>query len=257
VTDITDQTNDPLRDHLGQTITSQETGTTVKIRIRDSSTKINSTQIATAVTTMNMQLAQFSKLWFGPDHYCYANPSTWDWEILVVDAADVADALGYHDVSPEGKPYGKVFIDVCQKFNVPWISVLSHEVLELVLDPGANQWAHDPTGKLWAYEACDAVQDHLYTLNGQQVSNFVLPNFFIPGSKPPYDYLGKLTKPFSVNKGYSIVGQITQVSQIFGMIKRDTTATTIEGDRKGLEAAKRPDKQHPAARTQRRLHSFD
>lgn len=232
----------------------------MRIKITDKSTIVPSTganSMAAAKAIMTKQLAQWKQYWFTPDHYIYTETPTYDWEVLVVDDPDQADALGYHDVSPQGKPYGKVFIKVCQQFNVPWISVLSHEILELVGDPGANQWAHDPTGRLWAFEMCDAVQDHLYNIDGVPVSNFVLPNFFIPNSAPPYDYMKVLTAPFTVNKGYSIVGKITQVSQVFGMVRRTTQGTSVEGDRRGLEIVKRPDKQHPASRTQRRLHSFE
>ena len=234
----------------------------MKIKIVNQSKKIPRTgvgngSITEAVGIMNVQLQQWKRYWFGADHAVYSQPSSWDWEILVVDNPDVADALGYHDVTPGGKPYGKVFIDVCQEYGVPWISVLSHEVLELVGDPGANQWAHDLTGKLWAFEMCDAVQDHLYTINGTKVSDFVLPNFFIPGSPPPYDYLQVLTRPFTINQGYSIVSQITSVSQIFGFFKAEKKHASIISDEEGDRVLRRPDKQHPASRTQRRLRSFD
>lgn len=228
----------------------------MKIKVVDQS-KLSATEISLGVQTINQQLQQWKKPWFGADHTLFSRPTTWDWEIIVVDDADVAEALGYHDVSPQGKPYGKVFVNVCEQYNVPWISVLSHEALEIVGDPSANMWAHDQFGKLWAYEMCDAVQDHLYQINGQWVSDFVLPNFFIPTAPPPYDYMNKLTSPFQVKNGYSIVAQLGTVSQIFGLIKRQKKHTEIVADEVGTRVLERPDKKFVGSRTQRRLHQFD
>jgi len=117
--------------------------------------------------------------------------------------------------------------------NVSVSSVLSHEILEMVGDPYANFWCDGPVtpqGNHYALELCDPVQQDSYAINIStdatkpswvSVSNFILPTWFDPAGKNPddfpFDYLHKLTAPFSMSKGgYLIVLQAGQSSQIFG-----------------------------------------
>lgn len=153
-------------------------------------------------------------------------------------------ALGFHSIDNDVidafifcKPVldngGVVLYDAQNPQNVSVSSVLSHEVLETVGDPYANFWADGPEipqGSQYALELCDAVQENSYAINIStdstkpiwiSVSNFILPSFFNPqGKNPddfPFDYLHKLTAPFSMTKGgYQILLQSGQSSQIFG-----------------------------------------
>ena len=79
-------------------------------------------------------------------------------------------------------------------------STLSHEVLEMFVDPNCNLWANDGKGSVYSLEVCDPVEAPTYTVNGVSVSNFVTPSFFDP--QPPsgaqFDKLGQLTAGFSV-----------------------------------------------------------
>jgi thermitase len=94
------------------------------------------------------------------------------------------DALGYHEINHRGIAYGFVFTKLCQDLGEDWSITLSHEALELVLDPEANllvKGPHptDPTREVYHwYEACDAVQDDPYRIDGVEVANFVLPLYF-------------------------------------------------------------------------------
>src|SRR4029453_1059708 len=94
------------------------------------------------------------------------------------------DALRYHKVNHRGIAYGFVFTKLCQALGEDWSITLSHEALELVLDPEANllvKGPHptDPTREVYHwYEACDAVQDDPYRIDGVEVANFVLPLYF-------------------------------------------------------------------------------
>jgi len=145
-------------------------------------------------------------------------------KVLIFDDADTAGALGYHDDGPDGLPYGKVFVKISQKYNIPVSSVLSHEVLEMMLDPQANYWADNWNDNLsYALELADPVEGDLYTIdvNGApvSVSNFVLPAWFdpIPPKNSKFDWLGKLTKPITMTKGgYVIIRDQNQVKSVFG-----------------------------------------
>ena len=100
-------------------------------------------------------------------------------------------------------------------------SVLSHEVLEALGDPRINLWGDDGQGRLWAYEACDAVEGPSYPVtlpSGQSVSvsNFLLPAWFDPQAAGKVDHLGLAGAPFTIlPTGYAVYlagGQEQQVS---------------------------------------------
>ena len=59
-------------------------------------------------------------------------------------------------------------------------STLSHEVLEMFVDPNCNLWANDGKGTAYSLEVCDPVEAPTYTVKGVSVSNFVTPSWFDP-----------------------------------------------------------------------------
>jgi hypothetical protein len=104
--------------------------------------------------------------------------------IYLQDEAGEVDALGYHDRNLRGIPYGFVFLDLCKELEEDWRVTLSHEALELIMDPEANLLVRGPHPEdasrsvyHW-YEVCDAVQAQSYEIDGIPVSNFVLPLYF-------------------------------------------------------------------------------
>ncbi len=102
------------------------------------------------------------------------------------DKTDVEDALGYHSNNLRGIPYGIVSIELSESLKQPWSHTFSHEALELISDPQCNllvEGPHPHSGRRgqrvfrW-YEVCDPVQSEYYEIDGQVVSNFVLPLYF-------------------------------------------------------------------------------
>lgn len=159
--------------------------------------------------------------------------------ITVYDDADQADALGYHTEDTDGTVHGKVFVSpvldnggTALTGALSVSAVLSHEVLETIVDPHVQLWASDGADGLYAYEACDAVEDGSYNVtvyHGEQsgyvevaVSNFVYPAYFDAQAPADtkLDQLGQLTKPFEISKGgYAVkitLGRDTKVNQVFG-----------------------------------------
>lgn len=100
-----------------------------------------------------------------------------------------AEFDGYHVI--DGIPVGFVFTRDENDELLPLYSVaLSHEVLEMIADPGANLYAYGhyvtPRTKrrrsaYVSYEVCDAVQECTYKIDGVAVSDFVVPEWFEPG----------------------------------------------------------------------------
>lgn len=189
------------------------------ISVLNRSAQLTDAEVAAAVLVIGRQLAQHvAPVWGltpaiefvsegGPVDGCPCEIS---------DTPDIPDALGYHDETPEGMPYIKVFV-------IPgndWVVTLSHEVLELALDAAANLWADGPDGNDYARELCDADQGGTYTIDGLSVSNFVYPAFFDPKAGPDekLDHMGRLARPFDTGiDGYQIVRtEPGYVGQIFG-----------------------------------------
>jgi len=130
------------------------------------------------------------------------------------DAADVDNALGYHDLTNGEVPYGFVFTELANQLKEEWTVTLSHETLELVGDSEVNLLVQGPhpsdsqrTVFHW-YEMCDAVQAETYEIDGVKVSNFVLPLYFTGGEATGgrndflgRAYKGKTLQSFGVNPG--------------------------------------------------------
>ena len=133
--------------------------------------------------------------------------------IYLWNAAEVDDAIGYHEANYRGIPYGFVFTTIAKELGEPWSVTLSHEALELIGDPEVNLLVKGPHPKKphevfhW-YEMCDAVQAETYSVDGVEVSNFVLPLYFTGTEElgGRNDFLGrvhdgKTLQSFGVNPG--------------------------------------------------------
>lgn len=127
------------------------------------------------------------------------------WQVIVLDNSDQAGALGYHDLTTTGQPLGKVFAATDKQYGLSWTVTLSHELLEMLVDPDVNLCALDEArSRLYAYEVCDPVEDDSlgYDINGVQVSDFVAPQWFEPGATVgPYDFKRVLSSPLELAAG--------------------------------------------------------
>jgi hypothetical protein len=136
--------------------------------------------------------------------------------IYLWDKADIDDAIGYHDKSARGIPFGFVFTEIARSIGEPWSVTLSHEALELIGDPETNLLVMGPHPSddrdvfHW-FEMCDAVQAETYAIDGIEVSNFLLPLYFT-GTRDTdevgarNDYLGytygdQTLQSFGINPG--------------------------------------------------------
>ena len=127
--------------------------------------------------------------------------------IYLVDQPSIPGALGYHDMNNAEVPVGFVFTDLGD-----WTVTLSHEVLELIVDPTVNILVPGPDPRqpgnpdAWlfhTYEVCDAVERTEYQIDGITVSNFVAPAYFKPGNAPGTrnDFLNVGVDSFGVTPG--------------------------------------------------------
>jgi calcineurin-like phosphoesterase family protein len=146
-------------------------------------------------------------------------PSRTSW-LVILDDSDQAEALGYHDVTDEGLPLGKVFVRTSREVGVNWTVTASHELLEMLADPEINLsvLVNEDTrqaSRLYAYEVCDPCEaDQFgYRIGDVVVSDFVFPAWFQAFRKPgsgSFDYCGQINVAFALLPGgYASVLNIT------------------------------------------------
>jgi len=163
----------------------------------------------------------FVPFWQAGCNLLVLDDATDDYDNLILfDDADQAGALGYHDLSPKGHAYGKVFVKTTLQARETVSSVLSHELLEMLGDPKVDQVARNPlNGYVYAVENCDAVEAESYEIGHVPVSNFVTPAWFNASapSTVKFDFLGNVRAPFKINPGGYMPVQVNgKWTQIFG-----------------------------------------
>lgn len=146
------------------------------------------------------------------------------WVLAILDTTDQADALGYHDLTSDGSPLGKVFAKSDSDAGEDWRVTASHELCEMLVDPEIDRvvsafYGGKPTEAI--VEVCDPVEDRQYEIDGQPVSDFVLPPYYGAASAGPrtgYDLLGVLAAPMSLSPGgyLSLCSAAGDWTQVFG-----------------------------------------
>lgn len=184
----------------------------VKVSIINESTVMDDEQVAPIVTALQNQVNHdFLGTWGEAADLIQVpkggHPQSGTWWLCVLDDSDQAGALGYHDLTTEDHPIGKVFAATDQKYGAKVSVTMSHELLEMLGDAYLCQSALDPkSGRLYAYENCDAVEadDQGYERDGVTVSDFVLRQWFDSehrGKGIATTYTGKHLEPFELAAG--------------------------------------------------------
>lgn len=206
--------------------------------------------LADLVAALQTQVDQhFAPIWGTPVKLTLTDgPVAGKWWLGLFDDADVAGALGYHDLTDQGLPLGKIFVRTALKYGEHVSVTASHELLEMLADPAINLVAfasvsnRDPV----AYESADAVEQDTYTINGIEMSNFVYPEYFQDhmDGKVQTDYLNHLGRqvwPAMTPGGYLSLFKDGQWTQIFGSGtgERRMALQLAHGDRYGHRSGRR------------------
>jgi hypothetical protein len=143
------------------------------------------------------------------------------WAFVFLDTADQANALAYHELTPDGFPLSKVFVKTIADAGASVTVAASHELVEMLVDPAINLLSLGPDAKAaYAYEAADPVEaDSLsFTVGGFPMTDFVYPSYFEGFRKPnstKFDHRGKVTRPFQILAGgYQLVFKNGEWSQL-------------------------------------------
>lgn len=207
----------------------------IQIEFINLSTSISQSSAARIVKALQVQIDHdFGPLWGIEASLSLAPlsakvPSPGLWSIAFLDNADQAGALGYHDLTAEGLPLGKVFVKTTLTDGGLVSVTASHECLEMLADPDINLTAEfdDPQGapaKFYAYEVCDACEDDslgyaIKSASNTIVSDFVTPAYFeqfraIDPTRTRFDFKRHITAPFQIaGGGYMGVLDLANLAQ--------------------------------------------
>jgi hypothetical protein len=161
----------------------------IQISVINASTVVADNDVQTVVDALQKQVTNdFLPAWGVGAQLTFiptgTTPPAGTWWLSILDDSDQAGALGYHDITPDGLPLGKVFAGTDLKFGHSWSVTASHELLEMLGDPNINLTVFvqndQSTGILYAYEVCDACEaDNFgYQIGNVLVSDFVFPSWF-------------------------------------------------------------------------------
>jgi hypothetical protein len=182
-----------------------------RIRVQNESTVVSDAGLRRTLRALQTQIERdFAPAWGLTARLELGPPHPRAMRVVIRDVSDEKGDLGYH--FHEGFPVTYVFAkDDIEEYG-EYTSTLSHELLEMIADPGVNLYAdgfvrlaHGRERKaMIPYEVCDAVEENLYRIGGVLVSDFLLPEWFEPehkGRSLTMDFLGVLRRPFELAPG--------------------------------------------------------
>ncbi|GAA2228412.1 hypothetical protein GCM10010430_05120 [Kitasatospora cystarginea] len=191
----------------------------VKIEVTNESRTLTDDEVKAAIPALQTQVSRdFAPVWGTDAQLSFAAPAALSddsWWLVVLDDSDQAGALGYHDVTSNFLPLGKVFAGTDKKYGQQWTVTASHELLEMLGDPDIDLVVFDQptgtTGRLYAMEVCDApeAEEYAYKIGDTLVSDFVHPSWFQPHAAngngnadgAGFDHGGFIKKPLELLPG--------------------------------------------------------
>jgi len=187
---------------------------TIPLAVINASSLVTKEEVLAAIASVQVQVHRdFAPYWRVEADIALLEdgerPPANAWWLVILDNSDVGAALGYHDLTSQRLPIGKVFVQSARMAGQDWTVSMSHEVLEMLSDPYCYLTVTGPTPSgpdLYAYENCDACQAEQseYKIGDRLVSNFCLPAWFNPwqaNTAGPFDFLNKINQPFGLLPG--------------------------------------------------------
>lgn len=175
----------------------------VTISVINASTVVHDSEVETVTRALQQQVSSdFAPVWGVDATLTFvgkgAKPSPGSWWLTILDNTDQAGALGYHDLTAESMPIGKVFAGTDKQYGLVWSVTASHELLEMLGDPDIN---------LTVFVQPDEDDAFAYEIDSVKVSDFVYPAYFESFRKARstrFDHQGHLTGPVPalLNGGY-------------------------------------------------------
>jgi hypothetical protein len=135
--------------------------------------------------------------------------------VMLMDIHDTpTKPLGYHTVDTTlNRPVGKVFLESCASYGVPWSKILSATIIGMITNPYMRSIITRNEKPVVLEPALAVLKGPSYKICTIDVSNFAFPLWFnlqheSYGQNPvnngltkKYDHLGVSTRPYDVNCG--------------------------------------------------------
>jgi hypothetical protein len=157
-------------------------------------------------------------------------PPAGAWNLIVMDTSSEAGTLGYHsDEEGSAIPYSDVFAKTAVEDGASLGEVLSHEALEMLVDPHVEspRTAAQPDGTRIVVEVADPLEGESYDVGepegrvcGVQVAAFALPAYYAaPAAAGPVSFPDRGLQPFGLPpSGYKTLWPSGE--QVFGERRR-------------------------------------
>jgi hypothetical protein len=112
----------------------------IQVSVINASTVLTDSDVQAVVPALQTQVHRdFAPAWGVDADLTFvgsgATPPSGTWWLSILDNSDQAGALGYHDLTPDGLPLGKVFAGSDLQLGFKWTVTASHELLEMLGDP--------------------------------------------------------------------------------------------------------------------------
>lgn len=147
------------------------------------------------------------------------------WNIIFVDKlVDAPNALAYHAFDTNVAPMPYALVGTADQNLLPLTVTATHELGEMLVDPGCQMWAgltppNDGKYETWrtllALEIADPVEAYTFNIGETPVSDFVYPAYFEPWRDGQIDQCDRIGYHELGDHGYQIVREDDEVAQVF------------------------------------------
>jgi hypothetical protein len=224
-----------------------------KLNVVNQSTVITDSEVIKMVAALNQILPAFARDWKMMTVPASIIPNSQPLltgssvlNVIIMDDTDIPGTAGYHNLY-NGTATVKVFAntiitgggtilyeDTRTKATVS--QVLTHEVLEALIDPKCTQWQLNPsTGTMYALEVGDPVNGNVKVVrlnDGTRVTvtDWVLPAWYdVQNTIGPYNTLDTLSAPFTLAPtGYLMTTSGGSVTYVYGAAVPEVTKSYLQ-----------------------------
>lgn len=192
--------------------TTSKVSTVQVVYVQNKSTVVTTTELKNALPAMQAALSKdFAPLWKVDGKLVFL-PATslvpvGAESITLVDNGPEKGALAFHELT-NGVADSIIYAGVAKTYGYSWTVGFTHELWEMLADPGLVHAAQSPDGRVWAQENADPVESDAdgYNrpgLDGKpvRISDFVTEKWFGAEIQGPFDFMNHIQKPLVIDKG--------------------------------------------------------
>jgi hypothetical protein len=192
--------------------TANKTSVVQVIYVQDKSTFVSVAELKNALPAFQAATSKdFAPLWHIDAKLVYlardAKVPAGAESITLVDSGPVQGALAYHELV-NGVADSIIYVGTAKFYGYSWTVGFTHELWEMLVDPGLTTTFQSPDGRIWAGENADPVEADKYGYtragaNGNPVliSDFITAKWFGAEVQGPYDFTNAIQEPLVILPG--------------------------------------------------------